>query len=365
MVVTLEGLVGGEVLLNNLRAASNSSNRHVVATLVAGVADQALTNLSQAVHVRQVDVLEGCRVCGLALQQSVGCASVTQQSHGLADLFLTAHTGGNQHGQAAGSHVAQQLVVGQVSRSNLHALDTVVNQCLNGGCVPGGAHDVHVVLLDVVEDLVHLVNGQGEAGQQVQGVLNAQVLTCGCRTALAVQSVHVAQLELHSVRAGLNSQIHQFLSEVNATLVVVTNLSNDEGGGILADGVLTDAQDVLLVHRQCHEVTALVGQRHVVDTLREVCAQGLGVSVNRCGLRVGVRRVQSAGLQGRSGVSNQPTTEVTVRERTAQDTGLVHQEDDALTVSRNLLQSVENGVFSKDHVGCNVAFNNHDFDLFV
>ena len=365
VVVTLEGLVGGEVLLNNLRAASNSSNRHVVATLVAGVADQALTNLSQAVHVRQVDVLEGCRVCGLALQQSVGCASVTQQSHGLADLFLTAHTGGNQHGQAAGSHVAQQLVVGQVGRSNLHALDTVVNQCLHGGCVPGGAHDVHVVLLDVVEDLVHLVNGQGEAGQQVQGVLNAQVLTCGCRTALAVQSVHVTQLELHSVRAGLNSQVHQFLSEVNATLVVVTNLSNDEGGGILADGVLTDAQDVLLVHCQCHEVPAFVGQRHVVDTLREVCAQGLGVSVNRCGLRVGVRRVQSAGLQGRSGVSNQPTTEVTVRERTAQDTGLVHQEDDALTVSRNLLQSVENGVFSKDHVGCNVAFNNHDFDLFV
>ena len=163
VVVTLEGLVGGEVLLNDLRAAGNSSNRHVVATLVAGVADQALTDLSQAVHVCQVDVLEGCRVCGLALQQSVGCASVTQQSHGLADFLFTAHTGGNQHGQAAGSHVAQQLVVGQVGRSNLHALDAVVNQCLNGGCVPGGAHDVHVVLLDVVEDLVHLVNGQGEA----------------------------------------------------------------------------------------------------------------------------------------------------------------------------------------------------------
>ena len=124
----------------------------MVATLVAGVTDQALTNLSQAVHVRKVDVLEGCRVCGLALQQSVGCASVTQQGNRLADFLFAAHTGGDQHGQAAGSHVAQQLVVGQVGRSNLHALDTVVNQCLNGGCVPGGAHDVHVVLLDVVED---------------------------------------------------------------------------------------------------------------------------------------------------------------------------------------------------------------------
>ena len=221
------------------------------------------------------------------------------------------------------------------------------------------------MLLDVVEDLVHLVNGQGEARQQVQGVLNAQVLTCGCCTALAVQSVHIAQLELHSVRAGLNSEVHQFLSEVNATLVVVTDLSNDEGGGILADGVLTDAQDILLIHCQCHEVTALVGQRHVVDTLREVCAQGLGISISRCGLRVGVCSVQGAGLQGCGRVSNQPTTEVAVRERTAQDTGLVHQEDDALAVSRNLLQGVENRVFSEDHVGGNIAFNNHDFDLFV
>ena len=67
MVVTFEGLVGGEVLLNNLRAASNSSNRHVVSTLVAGVTNQALTDLSQAVHVRQVDILEGCRVRRLAL----------------------------------------------------------------------------------------------------------------------------------------------------------------------------------------------------------------------------------------------------------------------------------------------------------
>ena len=47
MVVTLEGLVGGEVLLDDLCAASNGSNRHVVATLVAGVTDQALTNLAR------------------------------------------------------------------------------------------------------------------------------------------------------------------------------------------------------------------------------------------------------------------------------------------------------------------------------
>ena len=77
VVVTLEGLVGGEVLLNNLCTASNSSNRHVVTTLVARVTDQALANLSQAIHVGQVHILEGCGVGRLALQQSVGCASAT------------------------------------------------------------------------------------------------------------------------------------------------------------------------------------------------------------------------------------------------------------------------------------------------
>ena len=103
----------------------------------------------------------------------------------------------------------------------------------------------------------------------------------------------------------------------------------------------------------------------MVDALGKVCAQGLGVGICRSGLRVGVSGIQGAGLQGCSGVGNQPAAEVAVGERTAQDTGLVHQEDDALAVSRNLLQSVENRVFSEDHVGGNIAFNNHDFDLFV
>ena len=203
-------------------------------------------------------------------------------------------------------------MVGQVSRSNLHALNTVVDQGLYRGSVPRGAHDVHVVLLDVVEDLVHLVHAQGEAGEQVQGVLHAQVLTCGGCAALTVEGVHVTQLELHSVRTGFNGQVHQFLSEVDATLVVVTNLGDDEGRGVLADGVLTDAQNILLVHGQRHEVTTLVGQRHVVDALSKVTAQSLGVGIGRSSLRVGVSSGQGAGLQGCGRVGNQPAAEVAV-----------------------------------------------------
>ena len=364
VVVTLEGLVGGEVLLDDLCTASNGGNRHVVATLVARVTDQALANLGQAVHVGQVHVLEGCGVGRLALQQGVGCAGVTQQGHGLANLFLAAHTGGNQHGQTAGCDIAQQLVVGQVGRSNLHALNTVVDQCLHRGGIPGGAHDIHVVLLDVVEDLVHLVHAQGEAGEQVQGVLHAQVLARGGGTALTVEGVHVTQLELHGVGTGLNGQVHQFLSEINATLVVVANLGDDEGRGVLADGVLTDAQDVLLVHGERHEVAALVGQRNMVDALGKVCAQGLGVGICRSGLRVGVSGIQGAGLQGRGRVGNQPAAEIAIGERTAQNTGLVDQEDDALAVGRNLLQCGKNRVFSEDHIRGDITFNNHRFEPF-
>ena len=146
--------------------------------------------------------------------------------------------------------------------------------------------------------------------------------------------------------------------------MVVANLGDDEGRGVLADGVLTDAQDVLLVHGERHEVAALVGQRNMVDALGKVCAQGLGVGICRSGLRVGVSGIQGAGLQGRGRVGNQPAAEIAIGERTAQNTGLVDQEDDALAVGRNLLQCGKNRVFSEDHIRGDITFNNHRFEPF-
>ena len=101
VIVAFQGFIGREMLLDNLRTARNSGHGHMVAAFMPGIADQALADLGETVHIRQVHVFEGCRVGGLALQQGVGCARLAQQVHRVQDFFFAAHTGGYQHGQPA------------------------------------------------------------------------------------------------------------------------------------------------------------------------------------------------------------------------------------------------------------------------
>ena len=78
--------------------------------------------------------------------------------------------------------------------------------------------------------------------------------------------------------------------------MVIADLGDDEGGRILADGVLSDAQHVLFVHRQSHQMAAFVDKWNMFDTARKVAAQRFGVAIGGGSLRVRIRRRQCAGL---------------------------------------------------------------------
>ena len=78
--------------------------------------------------------------------------------------------------------------------------------------------------------------------------------------------------------------------------MVIADLGDDEGGRILADGVLSDAQHVLFVHRQRHQMATFVNKWNMLDTAREIAAQRFGVAIGGGGLRVRIRRRQCAGL---------------------------------------------------------------------
>ena len=78
--------------------------------------------------------------------------------------------------------------------------------------------------------------------------------------------------------------------------MVIADLGDDKGGRILANGVLSNTQHVLLVHRQRHQVAAFVNERNMLDTARKVAAQRFGVAIGRSGLRIRIRRRQCAGL---------------------------------------------------------------------
>ena len=43
----------------------------------------------------------------------------------------------------------------------------------------------------------------------------------------------------------------------------------------------------------------------------------------------------------------------------AQDAGFVDEKDNALTVGRNFVKRSQNRVFSEDHIGRDITFNDH------
>ena len=224
VVVALEVAVDGEVLLDDPRAERDGGEHDVEAALVAGVADRGLGQLGQPGEVGQVDVLERSRVGRLAVQERVRDAGLADDVDGLADLALGRHPGRDDHRGAAGRHVPQQRVVGHVGGGDLERADAVVDEAVDADRVPGGAHHLDADVAAVVEDLEELVGPEVVLREQVEGVLRAEVLPARPAGALAVEGVHVAQLELHHVGPGLDRQVDQPLGQRHVALVVDADL---------------------------------------------------------------------------------------------------------------------------------------------
>ena len=161
------------------------------------------------------------------------------------------------------------VVVRQVGGRDLQGGDAVRDEGVDARGVPGGAQDVDADGGGVVEHLDEPRGGQVDAGQQVQGVLRAEVLT-ERRPSRPVERVHVPQLELHRVRAGGLGQVDELLGQLDGPVVVVADLRDDEGRVAAAHVVATDAEGVVAVHRDRGEVAVLVEEGDVVDGTGEV-----------------------------------------------------------------------------------------------
>ena len=359
MVVALEGLVDGEVLLDDLGPAGHRGDRHVVPALVTGVAHEGLPDLLQPGHVREVHVLVRGRVGGLALQQGEAGTHRAQHLHRRLDLLLPGHARGDQHRQTGAAHRPQQVVVGHIRGGHLQTGNAVGGQRLQGGDIPRGAQHVDVHLLAVIEHVVHLLHGQGELGQQVQGVLGAEILPGGGAAGLAVQGVHVPQLELHRIRPGLGGQVHQALGQLRVPLVVVADLRDEEGRVVLAHRVPSDLQRLRGVHGNGQQVPPLIHQRQMLDAAAEQPRQLRRLGVGRCGARVPVGDLQAGDGQVPARVGQQPPAEVPVGQGALEDAVGIHAEHDAGPVRGDLLQPGEHRVLGEDDVGGDGAFDDH------
>ncbi|CAB4938088.1 unannotated protein [freshwater metagenome] len=357
MVVALEPPVDGEVLLDDARAERHGGDRHVEAALVAGVADRCLGELGEPRQVGEVDVLEGRRVGRLAVQERVGDPGAADDVDGLADLALGGHAGGDDHGRAAGGHVAEQRVVGHVRRGDLERGDAVVDEPVDADRVPRGAHDVDADVLAVVEDLEEAVGAEVVLREEVEGVLRAEVLAARAGRALAVDRLHVAQLELHDVGAGLDRQVDELLGQRHVALVVDADLGDQQRGGVGGHDVAPDAQLVGPVDRDRDQVAAVVDERDVVDPGAEGVADLGGAAADRQAAWRGVGGLERRDVYGQARSTADPAAEVAVGQHAVEVAVGVDEEDHPRLVGGDLLQGPQHRVARVDDVGREVTLD--------
>ncbi|MPM28499.1 hypothetical protein SDC9_75025 [bioreactor metagenome] len=360
MVVALHRPVDGEVLLDDLGAAGDGGDRHVPAALVTGVADRAGADLGQPAHVGEVQRRVRRGIGGLALQQRERHAGALHEADGLADLRLGGHAGRQHHRQAVPGGGAQQGVVGQVGGGDLERRDAVRGQRVQAGDVPRRAHHVDVAGPGVVEDLVHLLGGQREPAEQIEGVLRAEVLPGGQRLALvAIERRHVAQLELDDVGAGVHGEVDQLLGQVDRAVVVVADLGDDDRGGVGGDPVAAEVQLGRLLHGDRDQPLLRIDDRDVGHPGPE---QRLDVGDRRAvgdpGQR-GVRHGHGGGRQVRGRLVDDPAAEVAVGEGPVEVAVLVDAEDLAGLVGGDLLQGGQHRVLGEDDVRGELALDDH------
>ena len=253
----------------------------------------------------------------------------------------------------------QQLVVGEIGRGDFERRDAVVHQGLHGGQIPRGAHHFDASVTGMVEEVEQVLGWQRVLGQQVQRVLGPKVLSAAGRARLAVEGVHVPQLELHAVSTGVCGGIHQPAPERQVALVVVADLRDHHCRVPLPDPVLPDPQLVIPVDGQCGQTPAVIQQRQVDGSGGQQPEDLLAGGTQRRGDHRGVGHLPHGDLEVGIRMCYNPAPEVAVGQGSLEQAIAVHAEDDAFPVLGHLLQSDQHRVICEDQVGGQVTFDDH------
>ena len=217
MVVALEAAVEREVLLDDLGAERDGRHRYVEASLVARVADRAPADLGEPVQVAQVDVLEGCRVGGVAVQQARTRRRVLADQRRVSRISASVDMPVESTSGVPGCRgMDQQLVVGQVGGGDLQGGDAVARERVDARPGPRACtspSDRRVAA--VVEHLEELFGLEREPGQEVERVLRPEVFAgAGVVAALAIERRHVPHLELDAIGPGPRRRVDELASPV-------------------------------------------------------------------------------------------------------------------------------------------------------
>src|SRR4051812_6426607 len=254
VVGALHDAAEGEVLLDDPRAEDVRGDRHRDPVVVAGQADDGVREqLAVGGDDLEVELLPRCRVARRALQQRDLRVDLTERLVAAADVVERRAASRDDRRLAERGDVAQQGRVDDVGRGDLVGRHVELGQEVGGADVEGGGEEGDADALGVGDELLVGLAAELQrlAVRAVRGPERVLVLV-GLVVHLArVERGVVALLRLDGVRpraAGLVDEVHRL---VDVALVVVADLRDDVGLGVIADLATIDGQraDVVVDHR--------------------------------------------------------------------------------------------------------------------
>lgn len=149
------------------------------------------------------------------------------------DLAERGHAGGEDHGPAEGTDVAQIRQVGDLAGGNLEALGAERGEVVEAGDIEAGGEEADTLRLTVGD--------QGRVHRRAQlqlaqhrdlrlGLIGGARLVFGLGGARGREPLGAEGLELDQVGAGLGGDLDQALGESEVSMMVDAGFGDDESG---------------------------------------------------------------------------------------------------------------------------------------
>ena len=250
MVGALRRVAEREVLLDHARTEHVGDGRHRDAVLVVGEADDDLRiPLAQRRDDREVQLLHRRRVGGRALEEADPVVDRRDRLHRAVDVLEGRAAGRDDHRLAERRDVTKERRVAQVAGGDLVGRQLELRQEVGARLVERGREEHETELGGEVAQLgvrvpIELERLAMPAVRRPEAVL---VVVRALVERPREEAGVVALLELDRVHARVPGRAEELLRLLDASLVVVADLGDDEAGRVVGDPPPLDGQ---LAHRR-------------------------------------------------------------------------------------------------------------------
>ena len=361
MIVPFLLAVAREVLLDHDRTARDGGDGYEDVALVPRISDQTVPRLAQTIHVGQTHVLEGSWIGRIAVQQHELRPAALEQLDRLTHLRFRRHAGRADQRFARARQMAEQIVIGQVSRGDLVGWEPVLLQLVHARGIPGCTQRNEPPCPAVIKRREERFVGELESAQQVQGVLGTEVLRrIIALDLIAVEHGHVAHLELRAVRTGLGREIDELQRFVETAVVVVADLGNDEGRPLLVDDAIANANTTgqFAAKRHGAQTMLRIDEREEVDLFERV-RDLLCICIDAAYSRSRLHDAGNIDVEARRGIGQQPAIKVTGCEGADKAARIVDAEQHAQTAGVELRDRLLERCAGAHEPGRQVVLENH------